>query len=591
MLGRFFHVLQGRKSNVHAAIYLLAAVCGSWLLHGAAYGEVHFTPDTPVSGMEFGESIYMLPDINGDGCDELLIGAPLANAPGSESGKVYLRLGGSQLTVLADYTWNGPANGRFGWAIAPIGDVNNDGDADWAVGEPLANNAAENAGRVYIYYGEHYPRATADVIIDGAIGGDQFGFSIAPAGDFNGDGVDDFIVGAPYSDLRGANAGAAYVIYGAEAGPSTDLDDATVLTGQISDDQFGWSVSAAGNFLAGAEACIAVGAPLNNTHGGLDAGAVFVYEGSLFGADPDTSIDFAAGVSHSSKAGSQYGFAVRYAGRWDSDSYDDLAVGAPYCNAGQTDNGRVEIIYGGSNPDPTGDRYVNGEAANDLLGFSLAWGRHISGSSRDDLIIGAPGHNDNAAGSGRAYIYEGGSSSQTSASSLVILAVEPLVPDTEAGDRFGASVASAGDFDNDGEYDVAVAAASGNSASNIVSGYVWLQDSSGGAVAIEDGVEPQPGPEIPAVNGPILSAAAPNPFNPSTTLRFQVPAGRRVDCRVTDLRGRQVRELYSGIGTGDWQAVIWDGCDQTGRTCASGVYLVRLETDDDVRSQRVVLAK
>ena len=673
------------------------AIGGLCCLAGSAGAEVHFTAETGQDGMSYGAALCEVPDINGDGFDELLVGAPLANAPGLDSGRAYLRLGGQALTVAADQVWDGPANGQFGWAVAWIGDVNNDNVPDWAVGEPLADNAGSDAGRVYIYYGEHYPSSSADVIINGASGGDQFGFAISAAGDFDGDGYDDFIVGAPYSDLTGEAAGAAYVIYGSEAGPSssTALSSATVLTGEIAGDHFGWSVTGADNFLGHTAQCVAVGAPLNNTHGGIDGGAVYVFEGSTGGATPNAVADFETGIEHSAAAYSQFGFVVEGVGNWDGDSIADLAVGAPYCNAGLTDNGSVEIIFGATTPNTANNRYVHGESSSDLFGYSLAWAHDVSGTSRDDVLIGAPGHNDGAAGSGRAYIYEGDRPSYSDAGSLVVLAVSPLMAGTAAGDGFGHAVASAGYFDDDGDYDVAVGAPSGNNIDNVTAGYVWLQDSSDtvvptflsswratwtepSVVALEfdlnlvgtdvqqvtlqrrhndgpgavvwsgaavTGTDATSRPDqllqagatfrfldtgpfaaavragdlgydltvlteagesvtLPSLDGPgplpdadlavrplELGAARPNPFNPSTTLRFRAEAGRLVTGCVTDLAGRRIATLPSAQATGLWQDVTWRGADDGGRRCPSGVYFVVLTAGEVTATQRVVLAK
>lgn len=468
------------RCNPHAvlvfpALVLLGAVPG-------ALGAVHLTDAAGgATGKMFGTSVRELEDLDGDGRWELLVGSPESDVPGgNKAGAVFLWLGGRSLTAAPDRVWRGVADDEFGWCVAPIGDVNDDGRPDWAVGAPA--RGANRPGRVYVFFGAATPPAAPALTINGASADDQFGFAVSAAGDFDGDGVDDFVVGAPLADLGGLDSGAAYVVYGAPGGPSTSLAAATALRGSFAGDHFGWAVCDAGNFLGGNPRAVAVGAPDNNTRG-LDAGAVFVYEGTLGGAAPDTTIDHWLSTSASNPAGGRYGFAVRNAGRWDGDSYDDLAIGAPELNAGATANGRVEIVFGDPSPSSAGDRYANGANAGDRFGWSLARLGQVSGTAAEDLAVGAPQRDFEASDAGRAYVWEGGSGSQASAANLVVAANVPLMPGTEADDQFGWSVSSAGDFDGDGQRDLAVGAPYGNIATNTTGGFCYLVDTSDQVVA------------------------------------------------------------------------------------------------------------
>ncbi len=467
----------------HAVTVFLAlfVFAGSWA--DLSLGAVHLVAANGDNGDRFGAAATELEDINSDGRWEFLVGSPDDQTAGLDAGAVFLWFGGDALTVAPDQIWEGTSPEKFGFAVARIGDVNNDGTADWAVGAPSSNAGGLESGRVYVFFGSANPSTTADVIIDGATGGDQFGYAISAAGDFNGDGKDDFIVGAPFNNQRAQNAGAAYVIYGGNSGPSSNLADATVLTGQIADDNFGWSVSDAGNFLGGPEMCVAVGAPLNNTHGGLDAGAVYVFEGRLAGATPDTTIDFAVGIGSAAKANSSFGFSVREVSSFDGDGYSDLAVGAPLCDESGLDAGRMEIFRGGISPAVTAYRYVNGAAGGDQFGYSVARVYDVLGSGLDDVLIGAPYHDSTATNGGRAYLFAGGSASQSSAANLDEIPVIPLQTGTSADDEFGLAVSSAGDFDGDGQWDYAVGAPGGNNLSASTGGYCYLVDSSIGVVA------------------------------------------------------------------------------------------------------------
>ena len=99
--------------------------------------------------------------------------------------------------------------------------------------------------------------------------------------------------------------------------------------------------------------------------------------------------------------------------------------------------------------------------------------------------------------------------------------------------------------------------------------------------------------EVNLNTGPLLALdpAWPNPANPAVTVRFRAAPIENISVRILDLRGRLVRELYSGTGTGDWQHVIWNGKTDQGTAAASGLYLIRLENGSQALSQRVVLAR
>ncbi|MCP5020037.1 MAG: hypothetical protein GY938_32835, partial [Ketobacter sp.] len=164
-------------------------------------------------GDGFGESVASAGDFNGDGKDDVIVGA---------LGSAFIFFGPivSGTTINnADVILNGQSRGNwFGWSVASAGDFNGDGKDDVIVGAPRNNNTGSFSGSAFIFFGGvtgtiNNPGTNADVILNGQRAGDYFGRSVALAGDFNGDGVDDVIVGASENDTNGINSGSAYIFF------------------------------------------------------------------------------------------------------------------------------------------------------------------------------------------------------------------------------------------------------------------------------------------------------------------------------------------------------------------------------------------
>lgn len=192
-------------------------VGGNWLgtvfvFHGGT--AIRFTEASQVVHGEgtafqdqFGRTLAIIPDLNGDGAAELVVGAPQVTVDGKQFGKVYLYHGGEKIAAQSVMTYLGSSEaGRFGQAVYSLGDINGDGKGDWA-----AYAEAETAGRgtIRLYYGgwekEFYRFAGESV-------GDRLGSSLASMGDFDGNGSADILVGARWNDTGGENAGRVYIL-------------------------------------------------------------------------------------------------------------------------------------------------------------------------------------------------------------------------------------------------------------------------------------------------------------------------------------------------------------------------------------------
>ena len=226
-----------------------------------------------------GASVSSAGDVNGDGFDDLIIGAPGGDDGGSYAGEAYVIFGKAGGFATVDLATLAPADGfiiqgdaagdRAGVSLSSAGDVNGDGYDDIIVGAPGGDDGGTDAGEAYVLFGKAGGFANIDLsnlaaadgfIIVGPDGshelGDrngQTGHSVATAGDINGDGFDDLIIGTRYGDLSGLNAGEAYVLFG-KAGGFTNIDLAAlapdagfVIRGDDTFNYAGWSVSSAGD--------------------------------------------------------------------------------------------------------------------------------------------------------------------------------------------------------------------------------------------------------------------------------------------------------------------------------------------------------
>ena len=406
----------------------------------------------------FGNSVSSSGDVNADGFSDIIAGAPFNDAGGNDAGRAYVYFGGNLMDSTADVILTGASAGdQFGLSVSSAEDVNNDGYCDIIAGAPYNDAGGADAGRAYVYYGGSVLDNTADVILTAAAPNDGFGYSVSKAEDVNGDGFSDIMVGAPYNDAGGADAGRTYVYFG-ESVPDNTAD--VIITGVAAGDNSGFSVSSAGDMNGDCYSEVIVGAYANDA-GGSNAGRTYVYLNSMTG--PDIADEYFTGAT----AGDLFGFSVSSIGDVNGDGFNDIIIGALYNDANGSNAGRAYIFFGGNITNNTADIILSGTNPDDLFGISVSSAGDVNGDGFSDVIVGANGNDvfvtaDNA---GRAYIFLGGSTMDTAA--------DVTVNGSTAGDNFGISVSSAGDVNGDGFSDVIVGA-SYNDAWDVEAGRAYI---------------------------------------------------------------------------------------------------------------------
>lgn len=342
------------------------------------------------AGDAFGVSVAAAGDVNHDGFGDVIVGAYENDAKGANAGRAYVYFGGPTMDGRPDAVFTGEMPGdAFGYAVAGAGDVNRDGFADLVVGAYENSARGAGAGRAYVFYGGARPDALPEAILNGETAGDRFGISVAGAGDVNGDGFSDVVIGAYQNDAGGVDAGRAYVFLG---GARLADRAATLLTGAGAGDAFGFSVSGAGDVNKDDLADIVVGA-YHNGAGGKDAGRAYVYFGGK-SISPSPDVVFTGEAS-----GDAFGYAVGAAGDANGDGYADVLVGAYGNDAGGSAAGRAYVYFGAATPDPVADWFLTGDRTLDNLGFAVSGAGDVDGDGFGDVVVGAP-YSD----AGRVYI-------------------------------------------------------------------------------------------------------------------------------------------------------------------------------------------
>ena len=371
----------------------------------------------------FGQSAANIGDLNDDGVDDLVVGAPSDNGAAHPSPKnrgavhiMFMNTNGSvDSTVEIDDT-SGPtiSNGdRFGWSVANIGDLDGDGINDIAVGARADDNGGSDRGAVHIMFMNRNGSVDSTVEINSSTtngpslgNSDNFGKSVTSMGDLDGDGVNDLAVGASTDET-------VHIIFmntNGSVDSTVEINSSTTNGPTIEDgDQFGWSVVNMGDLDGDGVNDLAVGERADET-----VHIIFM--------NTDGSVDSTIEINSSTTNGpsldnnDHFGESVENIGDLDGNGVNDLAVGEYNDDAGGEDRGAVHIMFMHESTQPTvtittssGD--CGDTVSSTTLSYTVTLSESVSDFTIDDITVtgtanGGSPEASNFAGSGTTYTFD-----------------------------------------------------------------------------------------------------------------------------------------------------------------------------------------
>lgn len=415
----------------------------AWDFEPGASAVATWSTDGEQVGAQYGLSICGVGDVNGDGFGDVAVGAPGLDITNTDDGRGYLYLGSANglATTTAWTRDGGQPSVRFADRLAPAGDVNGDGKADLLVGVPRYDGGLVDEGRIQTFHGQASGlSALPQRSIESNQADAQYGYAVASA-NVNGDAYDDVIVGAPYFDNGQPDEGHAFVYLGSALGLTGGI--AWRTESDQNDAHLGIAVGGAGDVNGDGFDDVLVGAS-SFDNGQSNEGAAWLYLGSGSGV-----ASTAAWAAEGNQVNASFGFTTSGVGDVNADGFDDIMIGAPTYSNGQASEGRAYLYLGSAlGLSTTAAWTAEADQANAFLGARISPTGDVNADGYSDVLVSAPDYDNGQTDEGRVYLYLG-----------TINGLTTIPAWTGEGNQvsaeYGSSLAGV-DVDNDGRSDVIV---------------------------------------------------------------------------------------------------------------------------------------
>jgi hypothetical protein len=395
IVGAYFHTVDHEQEG--AAFVYLGSPSGledtpAWTHYGGQ------------AGAGFGYSVATAGDVNADGFDDVIVGALYYDNQAVDEGRAYVFLGSSS-GLAADPVWiadDAQQDGLFGYRVRTAGDVNDDGFDDVIVAALDEDPTGVGSARLYLGSSTGPMANPAWTYLHGQTGGRMTG--AGTAGDFNGDGYDDVIVGSTMYDGGQADEGRAWLFLGSDEGPSA-TPQATFEV-DVPDARFGISAITAGDVNNDGLDDVIISA-MYYTGPEYHEGASFVYHGSdPVVATPSPDWSFETDQADASL------YSAETAGDVDNDGYDDVVIASTRYDVERTDEGRVWVFRGSPSGLETTAMWSGSPGKTSAgFGWKTASAGDVNGDYNDDVVVGAYKYFENVHPGdpevGRVFVYHG----------------------------------------------------------------------------------------------------------------------------------------------------------------------------------------